>query len=128
MVRQVIDILVTDLVDTTTARLKAANIQSPAAVTSHGKQLATPSAEVFEQKTQLEKFLFQRVYRHPAVLAERSLAGEALREMFQRFSEHPEGLPEGFRRHLEQSGVARDRKSTRLNSSHTDISRMPSSA
>jgi len=107
VVRQVIDILVTDLVDTTTARLKAANIQSPAAVVGHDQQLVMPSSEVFQRKTQLEKFLFQHVYRHPAVLAERSLAGEALREMFQRFSEHPEGLPEGFRRHFEQRGVAR---------------------
>jgi len=107
VVRQVIDILVTDLVDTTTERLKAGNIESPAAACAHGKRLVAPSREVFEQKTQLEKFLFQRVYRHPAVLAERSLAGDALREMFQRFSQHPEGLPAKSREQLQETGVAR---------------------
>ncbi|NOY29000.1 MAG: dNTP triphosphohydrolase [Planctomycetes bacterium] len=107
VVRQVIDILVTDLVDTTTGQLKAANIESPSAVAGHDRRLVVPSREVFEQKTQLEKFLFQRVYRHPAVLAERSLAGDALREMFQRFSKHPEGLPAKSREQLEQTGVPR---------------------
>jgi len=107
VVRQVIDILVTDLVDTTTGQLKAANIESPSAVAGYDRRLVVPSREVFEQKTQLEKFLFQRVYRHPAVLAERSLAGDALREMFQRFSKHPEGLPAKSREQLEQTGVSR---------------------
>jgi len=107
VVRQVIDILVTDLVDMTTGQLKAAGIDSPAAVVGQNKRLVVPSAEVFEQKAQLEKFLFQRVYRHPTVLAERTLAGDALREMFQRFSQHPESLPARSREQLEQTGVAR---------------------
>jgi len=107
VVRQVIDSLVTDLVDMTTGQLKVTGIDSPAAVVGHDKRLVAPSAEVFEQKTQLEKFLFQRVYRHPAVLAERSLAGDALREMFQRFSQHPENLPARSHEQLEQTEVAR---------------------
>ena len=107
VVRQVIDILVTDLVDMTTRGLKEAGIDSPAAVVGHDKRLVAPSPEVFEQKNQLEEFLFQHVYRHPAVLAERSLAGDALREMFDRFSQHPECLPARFREQLQHTGVAR---------------------
>ena len=38
---------------------------------------------------------------------------------------NPEGLPVGF---IVDGPVASDRKSTRLNSSHSDLSRMPSSA
>ena len=38
------------------------------------------------------------------------------------------GMETFFRLGIEQSGFLIDRKSTRLNSSHTDISRMPSSA
>ena len=37
-------------------------------------------------------------------------------------------MPEGLALLSEYSAMARDRKSTRLNSSHTDITRMPSSA
>ena len=39
-----------------------------------------------------------------------------------------EGHLQGVRKMLEEDRYCVDRKSTRLNSSHTDISRMPSSA
>ncbi len=107
MIRQLIDTLVTDLVDSTTNRLKAAKIDSPAAVVAHRERLLAPSATLFEQKTHLEKFLFEHVYRHPTVLAERTLAGDALREMFQRFSHHPEDLPQRSRERCQRDGVPR---------------------
>ena len=39
-----------------------------------------------------------------------------------------EGFSEEYSRFQDPDGILSDRKSTRLNSSHTDISRMPSSA
>ncbi len=56
---------------------------------------------------ELEAFLFDRVYRHPTVLAERALAGKALREMFTRYSEQPESLPEVWRQRLAEEGTPR---------------------
>ena len=107
VIRQLLDTLVTDLVDSTTSRLAAAPIESPAAVIAYGERLVVPSSTVFEQKTQLERFLFDHVYRHPTVLAERSLAGEALRGMFERYSRHPEELPQPSRERLRQTGIPR---------------------
>ena len=44
------------------------------------------------------------------------------------FGEELFPIPRLFQRALDQMAEDLDRKSTRLNSSHTDISRMPSSA
>ena len=41
-----------------------------------------PSAELAEKKANLERFLFDKVYRHPAVLAKRQPAQQALRDTF----------------------------------------------
>ena len=57
--------------------------------------------------SELEAFLFERVYRHPTVLAERAVAGDALREMFTRYYEQPESLPKVWHRRVGSAGVGR---------------------
>ena len=107
VIHQLIETLVSDLVDATSARLQEAGVESPAAVVDRGERLAEPSAEFAQRKVQLETFLFDHVYRHPTVLAERQVAGEALREMFDRFSREPAKLPEKFRQRLQHDGPQR---------------------
>jgi len=96
VIRELINALVSDLVNATCCRLEEAGIDRPEAACRQSQPLVAPSGEVVEQKNQLEVFLFKRVYRHPTVLQERTDAGTALGEMFQRFLQHPECLPEKF--------------------------------
>lgn len=107
VIHQVIETLVSDLVDSTRRRLEQGGLDSTRAVTEHPQRIVAPSAEVEEQKTQLERYLFDHVYRHPTVLAERAIAGDALREMFRRYSQNPEALPGSYQRRVEISGVER---------------------
>lgn len=107
VIHQLIETLVSDLIDATFQRLKDATISDSNGAASHEKPLVTPSLEFLEQKTELETFLFERVYRHPSVLAERAIAEEALREMFARFSKHPEKMRSVSSTHLEQEGITR---------------------
>lgn len=107
VIHQLIEILVSDLVETTRARLEAGQITTRQDVEECGYVLVDPSDEIAEQKLQLEDFLFEQVYRHPVVLAERSIAGEALEEMFQRFRSDPESMPAFFVCRLESDGVPR---------------------
>ena len=61
---------------------------------------------------------------HPTGLHMKSIAGEGLTATCEfTVTEMHQGAPG-----LAHGGLLSDRKSTRLNSSHTDISRMPSSA
>ncbi len=107
VIHQLIEMLVSDLVESSCHRLEKSGVDSPRAVTQSATRIIAPSEAVFNQKTELEKFLFAQVYRHPTVLAERTIAGEALREMFQHFTQCPEKLPESARKRLEIDGVAR---------------------
>jgi len=107
VIHQLLDMLVSDLVESTCQRLDVENIADTAAVANYGARIVAPSEQMFEQKAELEKFLFTRVYRHPVILAERAHAGEALREMFQQFSQSPARLPQSARARLEKDGVAR---------------------
>jgi dGTPase len=107
VIHQLIETLVSDLVEATSARLRQAGVDSPAAVADWGERLAEPSAEFAEQKAQLEAFLFDHVYRHPTVLAERQVAGKALREMFDGYLRNPAELPEKFRQRVDADGSER---------------------
>jgi len=107
IIHQLIETLVSDLVDSTSARLRKADVDSPTAVMDCGARLAAPSAEFSEQKAELETFLFENVYRHPTVLAERKVASEALREMFARYALDPSELPRKFRQRVDTDGSER---------------------
>jgi dGTPase len=66
-----------------------------------------PSADVQKKKLLLEGFLFDNVYRHSRVIAQRIPAQQALREMFGVLVSAPEKLPLKFRRLAERDGVPR---------------------
>ena len=107
VIHQLIETLVSDLIEETKRRISARHINSSAAVHACSVRLAEPSAEFAERKAELEAFLFDNVYRHPTVLAERQVAREALRELFDRFSRASNALPERFQEHAATDGVDR---------------------
>ncbi len=69
--------------------------------------LIRPGDEVAEQKAELERFLYERVYRHDQVLAMRTAAQRSLGEMFAGFVDQPDLLPPKFRQRAEADGLAR---------------------
>jgi dGTPase len=107
VIHQLIEIMVSDLIDTSVARLAAADFQSPQAAQHQPTQAIAVSEPLSAQMAELESFLFDKVYRHPTVLAERELAGEALREMFSRYTDRPGSLPEDWAKRVECEGLAR---------------------
>ena len=107
VIHQLIETLVSDLIDACQRRISELGIETALEVISCDQRLAEPSAEFSEQKAQLEAFLFEHVYRHPTVLAEREVAGEALSEMFDRYSRAPEHLPAKCREQMESDGPLR---------------------
>jgi dGTPase len=69
--------------------------------------IVQPSLDLAAQKAGLEAFLFERVYRHPDVLAKRAAAQLAMRESFDALVRAPDRLPTKFRRLAERDGVPR---------------------
>jgi len=53
----------------------------------------SPSAEMAELKGELERMMYQRVYRHPQLLESLDRAGQKLRWLFEIFARRPDWLP-----------------------------------
>jgi dGTPase len=106
-VHQVIDLLASDLIETSGRRLNDASPNTADEARRQPLTLVGSSGDLAEQKLELQRLLFERVYRHPTVLDQRARAGEALREMFERLQAEPGGLPEKFRKIANQDGLAR---------------------
>ena len=106
IVHELIEWQVSDVLEFAKRRLAANEIASVADV-RRSTTIVRPSLELASQKSGLEKFLFNQVYRHPMVLARRLDAQQALRTMYEELHRTPEKLPEKFRGVAEREGVPR---------------------
>jgi dGTPase len=106
-VHQMIDLLASDLIVSSQERLRETAPSSASEARDRGDALVRQSADVAEQKRQLQRLLFERVYRHPIVLKQRERAGAALEEMFERLIARPDELPEKFLAVAEEDGLPR---------------------
>ena len=70
-------------------------------------RIVAASSELAELKRELEDFLYQRVYRHPQVLAMRSSAQDRLCEMFACLVQRPDRMPAGFQGRLKSETLLR---------------------
>jgi dGTPase len=106
VVREVIDWQVGDLLRVTQQQLRDQKITGLEMV-RRVPPLAGHSAEIAQQKQRLEKFLYERVYRHPNVLANRSTAQKLLHEMFIRLCDSPDSMPAKFQELASTDGLPR---------------------
>lgn len=106
VVHRLVEVQVTDLLDWCHRQLERhAFTDSMAARKS--EFLMGPSPELAQQKSELEKFLYERVYRHPRLLKVRESAQIRLREMFDGFVSDPSLLPDKYQRRAEKIGIRR---------------------
>ncbi|MBC7856027.1 MAG: dNTP triphosphohydrolase [Pirellulaceae bacterium] len=66
-----------------------------------------PPPELAEQKRELERFLYQRVYRHPRLVAVRTIAQQRLRSMYEGYLSRPDLLPPHFQNRVPLVGLER---------------------
>lgn len=115
VLHELVDMQVAELIGMSRALIDTMQIDSVAAVKEAwrgpdgrpGRRLVAHAPAVASGKRQLEKFLFERVYRCPRVLAVRVPAQERLTRLFDWYCGHPTELPAGFRQRAESFGVRR---------------------
>ncbi len=105
VVHELIDCQVTDLLQTTGPTLARCRFANPDQARRSEFRVG-PSLTLAERKEQLESFLYQRVYRHPQLVAVRSRAQQQLRAMFAGYCRRPALLPQKFRDRAETFGIA----------------------
>lgn len=98
LIRRLVDLMVSDLLDQTERNLKQAGIQSLQDVREAGHVLARFSDHMQSQDNEIKSFLFNMMYKHPAVLEQASAGCERLTDLFEYFHKHPEQLPEEWLR------------------------------
>ncbi|WP_321474338.1 dGTP triphosphohydrolase [uncultured Paludibaculum sp.] len=102
VLRRLIDLLVSGLIEGTTENVESHKIDSVDAVRHHPTRLVAMTASAAETNSGLKKFLLSRVYSSPALVEERVHACQGIDRMFRFFLDHPEELPEG---HSERIGL-----------------------
>ena len=91
--KRVIDRLVSDLIENTRAEVRGAGIETVDDVRRFPRRLVAFSPALSEANAQLKRFLYQRLYAHPKLNAEREQAVKVLEELFRFYRQHPERLP-----------------------------------
>jgi dGTPase len=110
IVRRMVDTLVTDLIETSAARLSAADPPDIEAVRAASGPLIGLGERVGAQHRELKRFLNAELYRHPRVREMTDHAQEVVRELFAAFMADRSRLPtehaERARRMEEKDGEA----------------------
>jgi dGTPase len=94
--KRVLDRLATDLIEHTRRQIEASGAKSVEDIRRLPKRLASFSAEMAEQNARLKRFLFLRLYSHPAIADDRSRSVAALDELFRLFLEHSDRMPKHY--------------------------------
>ena len=94
--KRVLDRLATDLIEHTRREIEASGAKSVEDIRRLLKRLASFSAEMAEQNGRLKRFLFLRLYSHPAIAEDRARSVAALDELFRFFLEHPDTMPKHY--------------------------------
>ena len=97
LIRALIDRMITDLVETSAARIAEVNPQSPDDVREHPENLVAISPEMEARVRELKDFLFANLYRHPRVVRMFRKAERVVRSLFEAFEEDYRQLPPPIR-------------------------------
>jgi dGTPase len=106
IVRELINCQVEDVLGLAVPALAAGEWASAQALRQSPFRLAA-AANLEEKKKELERFLHERVYRHPKLVAARGQAQRCLSELAGYFTSHPQLLPLPFADRVAQVGVRR---------------------
>jgi dGTPase len=106
VVHQLIDRQVGDVLDEAGRTLAAVGSATAEEVRRLPLRIA-PGPELAEQKRELERFLYDQVYRHPRLVAQRVQAQGRLKAMFTGFQDRPELVPLRFRQRATAVGLPR---------------------
>jgi dGTPase len=107
VVRALVDWQVTDLLDNTVRALRRHNIASTDDVRNCPELIAQPGPEIVALKSELERFLHERVYRHYRVVRMVRKGQRMLKQMFDELVQHPDMLPARYLERARQSSTHR---------------------
>jgi len=97
-VKSIINLLVTDCITYTTARIEELKIKTIKDIRDRGNDLTGFSPETRKLNAQLKKFLFTKLYRHYRVERMTEKAKRVIKELFVAYTKNPSTLPTDFKK------------------------------
>jgi len=94
--KQILNRLVTDLIDTTTSQVQKSGAKDSEAIRQLPKRLAAFSPEIAAKNADLKRFLYTHLYSHPAIAEDRDRSVASLDALFLFFIDHPERMPKQY--------------------------------
>jgi len=101
--KRVLNFLVTDLINSTQARVRDAGINTVEDIRHASGRLAGFSSEASQVGAGLKRFLFAHVYRHPAITEDRDRSVRCLEELFRHYDSSPGVMPAAYEEAAAQS-------------------------
>jgi len=107
IIRTIINLLVTDLINSTVKNINENNIVSYEDVKNAKNKVAGFSTEISRANYELKLFLRKNMYQHYRVIRMSLKSQKVINELFHIYSGHPDTLPERYRDEIEQHGLIR---------------------
>jgi dGTPase len=107
LIRRLIGIEVTDLVNSTAARIEASGAQSPLDLQKLDHNVIGWSDEFATMNRELKKILFEKMYRHYRVVRMATKAERFLSDLFNAYLAEPAILPPTARQRIAEVGLPR---------------------
>lgn len=94
--KRVLDLLATDLIESTQQRVLASHASSTEDIRRAPKRLAGFSEEAAAHNAALKRFLFAHIYNHPAITEDRDRSVKCLEELFAYYLTKPGSMPASY--------------------------------
>jgi dGTPase len=107
LIRRLIGIEVTDVINATDARIRTASIQSIEDLQKQPKNVIGFSDALKQINRGLKDFLFNRMYRHYRVTRMQIKADRLLSELFNAYIAEPGQMPDAARQRIDEEGLPR---------------------
>lgn len=105
--KAIIDMLVSDCLETSKKSLAEAKVESVSDVYASGQNLISISAANEAKLAGLEAFLMQNFYMHPSLIQTTEKVRNWLQELFEKLCQEPQLMPGYFQRFIEDQGLQR---------------------
>lgn len=107
MIRQLVGLMVTDIVEATDKRLRESNVKSPLDIQKLKHNVIGYSEEMQRRNRELKDFLYKNLYRHYRVVRMQVKAERLISDLFHAYCDEPLILPEQVQKRIDTRGLER---------------------
>ena len=107
MIRQLVGLMVTDMVETTDKRLQQSHVKSALDIQKLNHNVIGYSEDMQRRNRELKDFLYKKLYRHYRVVRMQVKAERIISDLFAAYCSEPLMLPESAQNFIEKRGLER---------------------